>query len=258
MRYNSFSDRKKLILSSLADSRVLPVSEIAAGFPVSGETLRKDLILMEREGLVRRYHGSVALIPRDVTEMSIAERRTSYTATKMKLAEEVYKHLPQDRNAVIGLDAGNTVWHLAKLLLDRKRCTIVTNSQEIVELYANQSKSEVYCTGGLLRDYDKGFYGSWTVRNINTASMGAVVLSSAGVKNQNGLGGVSFEDADVKRAYIKNSALVIAMIDSSKFSRCALVNAAPWEDVDILVTDRGIPDQDRECLEKLVKLAVVD
>lgn len=258
MRYISFSDRKRLILDSLADNRVLPVSEIAAGLPVSGETLRKDLILMEQEGLVRRYHGSVALIAQGAVEMSIAERRTIYTATKMKLAEEVYKYLPKDRNMVLGLDVGNTVWHLAKLLLDRERCTIVTNSQEIVELYANQSKSEVYCTGGLLRDYDGGFYGPWTVRNINTASMGAVVLSSAGVKNQNGLGGISFEDAEAKRAYIKNGALVIAMIDSSKFSQCAMVRAVPWEDVDILVTDRGIPDQDREYLERLVKLAVAD
>jgi DeoR/GlpR family transcriptional regulator of sugar metabolism len=258
MRYTSFSDRKKFILDNLAGSRMLPVSEIAAGLPVSGETLRKDLILMEREGLVRRYHGSVALVSQDIAEMSIVERRTIYTATKVKLAEEVYKYLPKDRNTVIGLDVGNTVWHLAKLLLDRNRCTIVTNSQEIVELYANQSKSEVYCTGGLLRNYDRGFYGSWTVKNISTASMGAVVLSSAGVKNQNGLGGVSFEDAEAKRAYIKNSVLVIAMIDSSKFSQCAMVSAVPWEDVDILVTDRGIPDQDRACLEKRVKLAVVD
>ncbi|MDR1373867.1 MAG: DeoR/GlpR family DNA-binding transcription regulator [Treponema sp.] len=258
MRYTSFSDRKKFILNNLADRKVLPVSEIAAGFPVSGETLRKDLILMEREGLVRRYHGSVALVSQGAAKMSIAERRTIYTATKMKLAEEVYRHLPKDRNTVIGLDVGNTVWHLAKLLLDRERRTIVTNSQEIVELYANQSKSEVYCTGGLQRDYDRGFYGPWTVRNINTASMSAVVLSSAGVKNQNGLGGVSFEDAEAKRAYRKNSALVIAMIDSSKFSQCAMVSAVPWEDVDILVTDRGIPDQDRECLKKLVKLAVAD
>jgi DeoR/GlpR family transcriptional regulator of sugar metabolism len=258
MRNNSFFDRKQIILDSLAENRVLSVSEIASRIPVSSETLRKDLIFMEREGLVRRYHGSVVLTDGSLAEMSIVQRRTIYTSVKMKLAEEVYKHLPRNRDMVLGLDVGNTVWHLAKLLLDREGCTIVTNSQEIVELYASQSKSEVYCTGGLLRDYDRGLYGPWTIRNINSISMGAVVLSTAGVKNQNGIGGISFEDADAKRAYAKNSALVIAMMDSSKFSQCAMVDGVPWEDVDILVTDNGIPDEDRERLGGLVKLAVVE
>jgi DeoR/GlpR family transcriptional regulator of sugar metabolism len=258
MRQNSFSDRKKFILDKLLGNAVLPISEIADQVQASHETVRKDLIAMEREGLVRRYHGSVALTNGSSTEMSIAQRRNICTAVKAKLAEEVYKYLPGDLDVAVGLDVGTTVWHLAKLLAERERRIIVTNSQEIVELYAGKSESEVYCTGGLLRNYDKGFYGPWTVRSINTASMGAVVLCTAGVKNQNGLGGISFEDADAKKAYAKNSALVIAMMDSSKFSQCALVDAVPWEEVDILVTDGGIPNQDRERLNRLVKLAIVE
>jgi DeoR/GlpR family transcriptional regulator of sugar metabolism len=255
-----FSERKKIILDNLSTEKILPISELATHVQVSSETIRKDLISMEQEGLVRRYHGSVVLVSRNGSagEKSIAERRTIYTSVKMKLAGEVYKHLPKERTAVIGLDVGNTVWHLAKYLMDKNMCTILTNSQEIVELYANQAETEVYCTGGLLRSFDKGFYGSWTVRSITTTSMSAVVLSSAGVKNRNGLGGISFEDAEVKRAYVKNSAMIIAMIDSSKFNQCAMVEAVPWEDIDLLVTDRGISEEDHEHLEKRVKIVVVD
>jgi DeoR/GlpR family transcriptional regulator of sugar metabolism len=260
VRRDTFSDRKKYILDNLWERKVIPISELTAQAQVSGETVRKDLIAMEAEGLVRRYHGSVALVVPDqhfTGEKSIEERRASYTGIKMKLAEEAYRHLPKERHAIIGLDVGNTVWHLAKLLVERERCTIVTNSQEIVELCVHHSKSEVYCTGGLLRDYDKGFFGPWTVRSIATASMSAVVLSSAGVKNRNGLGGVSFEDAEAKRAYVKNSAMVIAMLDSSKFNQCAFVDAVSWEEVDLLVTDTGIPEEDRLLLEKTVKKVVM-
>ena len=173
------------------------------------------LILLKQHNLIPQKDS--------LTESPIEVRRMLLTSTKMKLAEEVYKHLPRNKDEVIGLDVGTTTWHLAKLLTERDRRTIVTNSQEIAELYLNKPDSNLYSTGGLLRAFDNGFYGPWAVRNISSTHMTASVLSTAGVKNWNGIGGVSFEDGEIKRAYLKNSELVIAMLDSSKFSQCTLM-----------------------------------
>lgn len=258
-RKSKYEKRRIRILEELANNSLLPSSKLAKILEVSGETIRQDLIALEKEGLINRYHGSVVLASaaEDLQEISIQERKKIFTEVKMQIAEEVYKHLPKERNGVIGLDIGNTVWHLAKLLKEREQRTIVTNSQEIVELYANDPNNEVYCTGGLFRTFDKGMYGPWTTRNIQSTSMAAVVLSSSGVKNYEGLGAISFEDAEAKRAYVQNSALAIAMLDSSKFSHCSLVEAVPWSDIDLLVTDSGISDEDRARLEQLVTLIVV-
>jgi DeoR/GlpR family transcriptional regulator of sugar metabolism len=259
MRKSNYELRRKLILNELKKNRLLPIGKLAEFLDVSGETVRQDLISLENEGLVNRYHGSVVLVPdsEDSKEISLQERKKIFTTVKMRIAEEVYKHLPKERNAVIGLDVGNTVWHLAKLLKEREDRTIVTNSQEIVELYANDPNNEVYCTGGLLRTFDNGFYGPWTIHSIQSTSIAAVVLSSGGVKNWQGLGGISFEDGDAKRAYVKNSAFTIAMLDSSKFSQCSLVEAVPWSDIDLLVTDSGLSDVDRERISQQVELIVV-
>lgn len=259
MRQSKFEIRRTLISDELKKNNLLPIGNLVEILGVSGETVRQDLIALENEGLINRYHGSVVLVPdeKESKEKSLQERKRIFTNIKLRIAEEVYKHLPKERNAVIGLDVGNTVWHLAKLLKDRAPRTILTNSQEIVELYANDPNNEVYCTGGLLRTFDKGFYGPWTVRNIHNISLAAVVLSSSGVKNWKGLGGISFEDSDAKRAYVKNSAFTIAMLDSSKFSQCSLVEAVPWSDIDLLVTDSRISEEERENLSQQVSMIVV-
>jgi DeoR/GlpR family transcriptional regulator of sugar metabolism len=259
MKKSNYNERKSRILEVLEKKHLLPIAEIVSMLEVSSETIRQDLIKLEKDGLIHRYHGSAVFIydEKDIVEKSLVERKEIFTTTKMKIAEEVYRHLPKERSAVIGLDVGNTVWHLAKIIKERDQRTIITNSQEIVELFGESSNSEIYCTGGLLRSFDKGFYGPWTIRNINSTSMAAVVLSSGGVKNWNGLGAISFEDGDVKRAYVKNSEFVIAMLDSSKFNQSAFVEAVRWEDIDLVVTDKGISDNDLEKISLITKIIVV-
>jgi DeoR/GlpR family transcriptional regulator of sugar metabolism len=52
--------------------------------------------------------------------------------------------------------------------------------------------------------------------------------------------------------------MVIAMLDSSKFERHALLDAVPWEEVDLLVTDKGIPQEEYKRLKEQMQVVVVE
>lgn len=251
------SKRRKRILDELIRKNYLPVASICEMFDVSGETIRKDLIDMEREGALRRHHGGVSLAASGGDVKPLTARREDCQAAKQRIAEAVLRHIPLEKT-VIGLDAGNTVWHVARLLLERSGQTIVTNSLETASLFAHHSPgNNVYCAGGMLRYLDNSFYGKWTTDCIGSMGMTVAILGTAGVRQRPGLGAVSFDDAEVKRALLRSSEQTFAVLDSSKFHKNVLLEAVRWEELDMVFTDSGISDGDRKLVEDKTRLVVV-
>ena len=61
MKGKQLTDRRNRILEMLAEQDELPVSYLISTLKVSDETIRKDLIEMERQGMIQRMHGSCLL-----------------------------------------------------------------------------------------------------------------------------------------------------------------------------------------------------
>ena len=53
-------ERRRRILTSLQRSPAITTDEFAAELGVSPETVRRDLIELERRGMLRRVHGGAA------------------------------------------------------------------------------------------------------------------------------------------------------------------------------------------------------
>lgn len=241
----------------LAEQDELPVSYLISTLKVSDETIRKDLIEMERQGMIQRMHGRVRLIRKnDNQDEAIWQRASQNQEAKERIAAEVMRHIP-DGDFSVGLDVGNTTWHVAKLLVKKLNITVVTNSLDIAQLYAQEKNSAIQFTGGALRIIDNGFYGYWTRENLKGVNMSVSVLGTSGIMECDGIGAVSFDDRDVKKLYAKNSRLVIAAFDSSKCTRGTMVDGVPWSDIDLVITDDGMPEEDRRRIEQQTKLIVV-
>ena len=257
MRGMRLTDRRNKILELLAWQEELPVSQLISVLQVSHETVRKDLIEMERQGLVRRTHGRVSLVRNsEKQDDEISRRAFLNQEAKERIAAEVVRHVPEGDFSV-GLDVGNTTWHVAKQLVKRQDITVVTNSLDIAQLYAQEKNSGIQCTGGTLRVFDNGFYGYWTRENLKSINMCVSVLGTSGIMELDGIGAVSFDDRDVKKLYVKNSQFVIAAFDSSKCTRGTMVEGVPWSDIDLVVTDEAMPEEDRRRIRQQTELIIV-
>jgi DeoR/GlpR family transcriptional regulator of sugar metabolism len=246
-----------MILDMLARQRVVSIRDLLQMFDVSEETVRKDLIAMEEQKILLRRHGSVELVSSG-SEATVDIRAAENRSAKERIATAALGFIPSKDGDVIALDSGSTTWCLARLLAQRKGQTIVTNSMKIADVFSTSATgNDVYCAGGLLRGLDKSFYGPWTFRNLSSIHTTVAVLGTNGVRSRDGIGAVSYEDADVKRAYAHNSQRNIAIFDSSKFTTGTLLEAVRWEELDLVITDDGIQDADRERVEKATKLLIV-
>ena len=255
MNASSVVNRRNKILQQLSINGSVRITDLIALLNVSDETIRKDLQAMEERGILKREHGGATLISGN-EEDEIDRRNTENMEAKNRIAREALKYIPAGEPMAIALDAGSTSYCLAQLLAQRSGQTIITSSIPVAELF-NGDKNDVYLLGGKLRQKDRSLYGQWALNFIGSIRISVAILGSSGVKNRNGLCAVTFDDADIKHAYIKNSERSIALLDSSKFQKCSMVESARWEDLGMVITDDGIQEEDRVVLSKKTNLIVV-
>ena len=56
-------ERQMQICDLLSARNAVQIGELAAQFQVSAETIRRDLLALEQQGLLRRTHGGAVSLP---------------------------------------------------------------------------------------------------------------------------------------------------------------------------------------------------
>jgi DeoR family transcriptional regulator of aga operon len=68
-------------------------------------------------------------------------------------------------------------------------------------------------------------------------------LSGAGCDIDFGVSGGNLEETMVNRAMLSISREIILVADSSKFSRRSMARIAPFSEIDIVISDSGLPEE---------------
>lgn len=247
------ADRRNKIAKLVYKNGSIRIGETAKLFNVSRETIRKDLIYLDGEKLVKKGHGG-ALAISDIMVRNISDRIEENLDVKNKIAEKALEFIPG--KGVIILDPGSTTVCIARQLVLKSGLTIITNSVTIANTLAG-SKNNVYITGGEFLESTMALVGFWTINAFKTVYPNVAFLGSSGVLNHNGPCAESFADADVKNCIIENSKVSIVVTDSTKFNQTAVVEYATWQDIDYLITDRGIPKDILDSISSKTKVIIV-
>src|SRR5690349_24923011 len=102
--------QQEIVQRTRAEGRV-DVVTLADTFGVTAETIRRDLTVLERAGVLRRVHGGAIPVERLGFEPAVDTREQVATSEKEAIAKAALNELPVD--GAIALDAGTTT-------LDRK------------------------------------------------------------------------------------------------------------------------------------------
>ena len=152
-------ERRSQLARILVTEGSVKVGVLAERFGVSTETIRKDLIFLEKEGLAKKSHGG-AVSSGALFERPLAARSMEHVAEKAKIARTAVEMIPDGGVAI--LDAGSTTYQIAKLLTLKKGITILTNSASIAHVLSGTSNT-VFSLGGEMRGTSMAFVGPWTL-----------------------------------------------------------------------------------------------
>ena len=121
-------ERQHAIATLVADRGRVSVAAVAEQFGVTTETVRRDLAVLERSGMLRRVHGgAVPTGALALAEPGLVERHGTRAEQKRKIAAAALDLLPGPDGSLV-LDGGTTTAALAELLPADRRLLAVTQS----------------------------------------------------------------------------------------------------------------------------------
>jgi DeoR/GlpR family transcriptional regulator of sugar metabolism len=241
-------ERRALILKKLSESRYVQVSDLAETFDVSTVTIRRDLDIMEQDGLcIRKRGGAIRVNPGVTLEMPYDIKSHEMVAEKERIARAALE-LVEDGDTFL-LDAGSTTYALALLLNSMVRITVVTNDLKIAVKLAENPKIKLICTGGMVRNAVYSLEGTLTESFIKDITVDKTFLGADAIHTDGVISNVNIEEVAIKKAMIQSADRAILLADSSKFDKAGFVKICDLSDVDVLITDDGLSAATREMVQ---------
>ena len=238
--------RQSAILDLLRQRGYVPVDELSRTLGVSRMTVRRDLDQLLQMNLVNRHHGGASLAPEHGDlEWPWLLRANIRTAEKQAIGRlaATYVH---DGDVVI-LDGGSTVLEVAKNL-HQGRLAVISYCLPALCLLSSRRNVHLIGIGGSLVWDNQSFVGPWALNLLREVNANVTILGTTCLSLARGMTNLSVEEAELKRAAIEAAEKVILVMDSSKMGRHTLATVGPVEMIDILITDSGLSEGDREAL----------
>ncbi|MBF6210180.1 DeoR/GlpR transcriptional regulator [Nocardia puris] len=243
-------ERQQAIATLVGHRGRIAVAELAELYGVTTETVRRDLAVLDRMGLVRRVHGgAVPAAALTAIELGTTEREHSQTAEKERIAKAALDYLPPTGGSVL-FDAGTTTARIAALLPADRDLVAVTNSIPIAARLGAHTGMQLHLLGGRVRGVTQAAVGPETLRMIADLRVDTLFLGTNALTTAHGLSTPDFDEAAVKRAMVAGAHRVVVVADSTKIGREDFVRFASIDEVDVLVTDSGLPSSVHSELEQ--------
>lgn len=219
--------------------------ELAAEFGVSTMTIHRDLEVLERRGIVRRFHGGVTAQSSGVFEPGLAQRMKARTDEKAKIAQTALELVEPGMSLL--LDDSTTVRQMIPGLQEKTPLHVGTMFLEGLRLLSQMavnSEMTVIGLGGVYNAPHDCFVGLQCVEQIRTIRADAVFLSSSAVSATH-----AFHQeeriVELKRELINAATQRYLLIDAAKLGKVALHRVVPLDEFDCIITDS---DADPEVL----------
>ncbi|MCL2368513.1 MAG: DeoR/GlpR family DNA-binding transcription regulator [Oscillospiraceae bacterium] len=251
------AERQEQIINQLRINKVVSVHELAQQFKTTDMTIRRDLALLEKKGLLTRSYGGAVFNGKVGNESDFIIRCGEKPDIKAMIGRKAASLVtPGDS---IGIDVGTTGLEVAKHVRDIEDLSVLTASIPVVNELAGEKNVKVICTGGELSSKDLSLTGHTATRMLQEYILDKVFIGVAGISFDHGFTLFNMQDALVKRVFIERALEVIIVCHSDKIG---VAKHASLCDIDVaskIITDSGISENDYRTLESYgVKVILAD
>jgi len=235
--------RSARLIEMLQLNRRLDVRTVVESFDISEATVRRMFTQLENEGKVIRTHGGVRLAPHLGSDysyfLSASHRNREKTLIGRAAAEIVGS---RDR---LFLDSGTTVLKLAEALSLRlqsgavKGIVVLTSSLVLVEALARWCT--VILVGGEARLERRDVCGPLSEENLRRYRVNRAFFGADAIHLKSGFMTTDERTAKMDEIALRNSSHSYVLADSEKFTLDSFVSYASLDQVELVITDPGIP-----------------
>ena len=233
------AQRQMKVQELFANEEFVSLEDICERFNASKSSIRRDLIELERKGVLRRVHGgAISLQTRD--EMLDFKRlSTSSHDEKVRIGKAAASLVKDGQTVILG--GGSSVAEVASSLSNRL-IQIVTNSIPVAQVFWDSKQAEVTLTGGYLYPRLGVQIGPICEKMLDSVSADILIMGIGGI-TASGISDSNSLNVESIRAMIRAARRVIIVADRSKFGQDSMIHVAPLSEIDQIVSDKDLdPD----------------
>lgn len=238
---NTFPEqRRQRLLDLVLATGSAEVTALATQLGVSVMTIRRDLRMLDAQGLLHRARGGALRVNSIAKEIPYRTRVLVAPEAKRRIGRYAAA-LIADHETVL-LDAGSTTSMVADALVRAHRVlTIVTNDIRIAAQLTNRPNIRVTVAGGALEPGTYTLVGTQTQEALRDLHVDTAVLGVDAIHGDGGLYARTIEEAAVKRAMIEAADKIVVVAHAHKFAQTAFAKISAPDDIHVLITDHEPP-----------------
>ncbi|WP_034912355.1 MULTISPECIES: DeoR/GlpR family DNA-binding transcription regulator [Erwinia] len=230
------------IMDYLKSHNLVTVDQLVAAISASPATIRRDLIKLDREGVVSRTHGGVTLNRFIPAQPTTVEKMQRNLAEKQAIARAAAERVKSGDSVV--LDAGTTMLELARQLTHLP-LRVITSDLHIALFLSEFKQIEVTIIGGRIDDSSQSCIGEHGRRLLRSINPDVAFVSCNSWSLEKGVTTPTEEKAGLKEDLLANARRRVLLADSSKYGSWSLFCVTPLHALTDIITDARLGEEER-------------
>ncbi len=237
-------NRANQILHLLLQKGTSSVDDLAVTVDASPASVRRDLIKLERRGLVNRTHGSVELAGKLTYEpfrfdAAFPLREERFAEEKRRIALAAAEMVAE--GDTIALSPGTTTTQVARSLRHREGIHVVTTAVNIGMELSSLPNAHVTLTGGSIRwPGSFSMVGATAFHSLQRLNFDKVFMGATGVHPEHGLTVIESDEALILGEMVKHGRQIIAVTDASKVGMISANQVCEPGKIHTIITDDSV------------------
>jgi len=234
------SERMNEIINILKKYQYVTVDYLVKQIRYSPASIRRDLTLLEKQGLVKRSYGGVELKSEVLSPFIF--RQHSMKTTKNRIAAKAATLIKD--NDTIFIDGSSSAQYIGHYLTEKSGITVITNNM-LLSSYLGENGIKTYCSGGYISELPGILLGEITVNTFSKFHADIMFFSATGYSDGTIFGN---DEVNVKnhQTMLKNTDKSVFLCGSDKFEKKYKLKVCNLDEIDYFVTDALIPEKDKE------------
>jgi DeoR family galactitol utilization operon repressor len=237
--------REERIIELLRENGEVSVATLSERLNVSSVTIRSDLKGLASKGIIVRTRGAAM----SAYHPLLAEKQQSNVEMKEAIAKAAAS-LVHDGDRIM-ITNGTTSALIGKYLLGKRDVQVVSNSTLLIPYARMNPNIALTMVGGEFRPSAEALVGPAALKQLQEYHVALTFTGTDGFTLDHGLTTHLMENAEIVRQMCAQATRSVLVTDSSKFGKQGFVRILSLSDIDVVITDKGLPQAAVEAIEAM-------
>ena len=247
-------ERQDKIISLLTQDGKVKVKELSKLFGVTDDCIRKDLVSMEKRGLLKRTYGGAVPLETGSTHpghtVYVSSRTRMNLEKKQIIARKAVEQIKE--GDIIYLDTSTTNVVLAQeILRNGLKIHVVSPMLDIANLFAVDSPAEFILLGGQYNLTQNSYMGMLTMQMLKNMRFDSAFMGVVGADlEDNEITTYMPEDGVMKNEVVKRANKTYLMMECEKFQFKGTYKYADFDSIHGVICEKEPEKEICEALEE--------